>query len=116
MNLKGKAVLLAALAGVLVASGPALAQHHRGPRVHFGFAFGGPFYPAPYYYYPPPYYYYPPAVVVPQPPQTYIERGDSAESDAAQSYWYYCAGAKAYYPYVKQCPGGWQRVTPQPPG
>ncbi len=24
------------------------------------------------------------------------------------------AESKTYYPYVKECPGGWQRVTPQP--
>jgi len=32
---------------------------------------------------------------------------------AQSSYWYYCAESKTYYPYVKECPGGWQRVTPQ---
>ncbi len=31
-----------------------------------------------------------------------------------QGTWYYCAESKTYYPYVKECPGGWQRVTPQP--
>jgi hypothetical protein len=31
------------------------------------------------------------------------------------SYWYYCASAAAYYPYVQQCPEGWQPVVPQPP-
>ncbi len=58
--------------------------------------------PPPYYYYPPAYYppaYYPPA---------YVDGGQP-------SLWYYCAEAKAYYPYVTQCPGGWQQVTPQPP-
>ncbi|HEX2566405.1 MAG TPA: hypothetical protein VHL85_06070 [Burkholderiales bacterium] len=28
--------------------------------------------------------------------------------------WFYCPSAGAYYPYVKQCAGGWQRVLPQP--
>lgn len=28
---------------------------------------------------------------------------------------YYCEEAKAYYPYVQQCPGGWRQVTPTPP-
>lgn len=31
----------------------------------------------------------------------------------APSYWYYCASAGAYYPYVQACPEGWQRVIPQ---
>ncbi len=104
--------LLLALAAALLA-GPGLARAH-GPRVHFGFAFGPGFYPAPYYapyYYPPPFYY-PPTVVVPPAPQRYIERDEETD---AQNYWYYCAASKAYYPYVKQCPGGWQRVNPQPP-
>ncbi len=30
-------------------------------------------------------------------------------------YWYFCPNAKNYYPYVKQCPGGWLKVLP-PPG
>ena len=115
MKLKVPALLLA-LAATLGASAPALAHgHFGGPRVHFGFVFGGPaFYPAPYYY-PPAYYYYPPTVVVPPSPETYRERGDATNEDSTQNDWYYCADAKAYYPYVKQCPGGWQRVTPQPP-
>jgi hypothetical protein len=34
---------------------------------------------------------------------------------APADYWYYCAAAQGYYPYVKECPGGWQKVLPQPP-
>jgi hypothetical protein len=26
--------------------------------------------------------------------------------------WYYCASANAYYPYVAECPEGWQTVAP----
>ena len=111
------------IAGAVVTAGlastPALAQHHHG-GVRFGFSFGAPLYWGPGYYYPPPYYYppayyppsyYPPAAVAPSPP-AYVERNDPA--DEAQNAWYYCAEAKAYYPYVKQCPGGWQRVAPRP--
>jgi hypothetical protein len=29
-------------------------------------------------------------------------------------YWYYCPDAKAYYPYVKECPKGWMKVVPTP--
>ncbi len=109
--MKRKLWLLALLAAALV-TGPALAHAHGG-RVHFGFAFGGPVYPAPWYpapYYYPPAYYYPPVVVRPAPPPSYIEQNETADD-----YWYYCAASKAYYPYVKECPGGWQRVAPQPP-
>ena len=54
-------------------------------------------------------------MVVPSSPPTYIERDDAEREAPASAYWYYCAESKAYYPYVKHCPGGWQRVAPQPP-
>ena len=104
-----------------VASESALA-HGRG-YVRFGVFVGAPFgygYYPPYYYRP--YYspYYAPVVTVPYTPPTYIEQ-DSPQaapapqtSPAPQNYWYYCADSKAYYPYVSQCPGGWQRVAPTP--
>ena len=103
----------------MVASAPALAHgggHRHGPRVSVGFVFSGPA----FWYYPPPYYYnpyYPRVVAVPAEPTVYIERGDSyTPPEQSHGYWYYCPEAKAYYPYVKQCAGGWQRVNPQPPG
>jgi hypothetical protein len=96
----------------------------RGYGYGFGVYLGGPgwwgpgYYPG--YYYPPPYYAYPPAVVtVPTTPPVYIERGEAqaapAPDQGSQNWWYYCANPSGYYPYVKQCPGGWQRVSPQPP-
>jgi hypothetical protein len=87
--------------------------------VHFGLFVGAPGFwydpwPAPYPYYP--YsYYYPPAVVVQSSPPVYIERDGDNAAPGSSDYWYYCADAQRYYPYVKQCPGGWQRVTPHPP-
>jgi hypothetical protein len=30
-------------------------------------------------------------------------------------YWYWCAGANAYFPYVQTCPNGWQAVPATPP-
>ena len=30
-----------------------------------------------------------------------------------QSYWYFCQDPEGYYPYVKQCPKGWQKVVPK---
>src|SRR5689334_13736433 len=85
--------------------------HFRG-SVFIGGGFFAPWYwPGPYYY-PPAYYppaYYPPAYY---PPATeYIE----PQPSAAPSYWYYCPASRAYYPYVRDCPGGWQQVAPQPP-
>lgn len=98
-----------------VASVPALAWHHG--HAHFGVFIGAPgfgyppYYP---YYYPP---YYPPIGEVPSSPPTYIEQegAQPAPGPSQSNWWYYCADAKAYYPYVKECPAGWQRVAPQPP-
>lgn len=124
-----------ALAAFLAASQPASAKdrhhrHHGGARLHLGVVIGAPLYPywhaPPRYYYPAPVYYYPaPVVAVPAAPPVYIEQtqtpsasasAPAAESDAA-SWWYFCRESNTYYPYVKSCPGGWQRVTPQvPPG
>ena len=113
----------------LVASGSALAWGH-GPHVRFGVVVGGPlwwgpgYYP-PYYYYP--RYYYPPAYYPGSAaPTVYLEQGAGQPASAMQPapsvqpapqayYWYYCAESKGYYPYVKECPAGWQRVSPQPP-
>jgi len=108
-----RTLLVAVVALGTLASGSALAHGH----VRFGVFIGGPAYwPGAYYspYYSP--YYYPRVVAVPAAPPTYVEQGDERPAAAqTQSYWYYCAESKTYYPYVKQCPGGWQQVAPQPP-
>jgi len=109
MNKLIKSTLAAALVllGAL-ASGQALAWHHGRTHVGVGFYFGGPV------WYPYPYYAYPPTVVVREvPPTTYIEQGAPEAAPQQQGYWYYCADSKTYYPYVKDCPAGWQKVVPQ---
>lgn len=109
------ALLLLAAAG----SGNAWADRDHGHfDAHFGVMIGpdwGPgYFPmSPYGYYPP---YYPPVLVAPPPPPVYIEQPQApAAAPAPSDYWYYCAAPKGYYPYVKECPGGWQKVAPQPP-
>jgi hypothetical protein len=52
------------------------------------------------------------AVVVAPPAPVFVERSPPAEPPA-QVWWYWCAESRAYYPYVKECPAGWQRVAPQ---
>jgi FKBP-type peptidyl-prolyl cis-trans isomerase FkpA len=37
----------------------------------------------------------------------------TAPQSQQASFWYYCDDAKAYYPYVRECPSGWQKVVPQ---
>lgn len=78
-------------------------RHFRGP--HFSFLVGPLWWGS--WYRP----YYPP-VVVEQGPPIYIEREPDAAAPSA--YWYYCSGAKGYYPYVRECPGGWLKVPPRP--
>lgn len=97
-------------------------RHAGRSHVGVGVFIGGPafwYYPYPYAYYPPAYYepgyYDPAAAAVPYSPPTYIEQGDAQAAPAQpEASWYYCAETNSYYPYVKQCPGGWQRVAPQP--
>jgi hypothetical protein len=77
-----------------------------------------PYYPPYYAPYAPysPYSPYYPAAVAPAP-SVYVEQGGQPQfqqQQQQQGYWYYCAGSRAYYPYVKECPAGWQRVAPQP--
>ena len=120
------------VAGVSM-SGTALADRghgghgggHGGGHFGFGLYLGAPFYPYSYYPYPYPYAYpygyYPPTVVTPAQPPVYIEQGTSQEAPQqapAQSdnyYWYHCDKPDGYYPYIKECPGGWQKVAPTPP-
>jgi hypothetical protein len=101
-------VVLAVLSGSVFAHGG-----HRGGRVHFGFHFGVPLF-SPWYYHPAPAYYYPAAPVVVQPPAppVYVERSDIVPEGPGT--WYFCRESNTYYPYVKQCPGGWTRVPAQP--
>lgn len=104
-------VLLVAASVLLVNPAPSEARGHG--HVSFGVWLGpgiwgpwwGPrYYWDPYYYSPP--VYAPPVVVQPAP--------QVAPQAAPQQYWYYCQGSQAYYPYVKECPGGWMQVVPQP--
>jgi hypothetical protein len=85
-------------------------DRHRGPRV--GVFIGAPL--GYYWYGPPPYYYYPPPVIVRPEPQVYIEKAAPVPAPQARSYWHYCTSPQGYYPYVKDCPGGWLQVVPTP--
>ncbi len=90
-------------------------------RLNFGLNLGyDPFYYGsfgyrdPFFY--PPYYAYPPTVVMPSAPSVYIQQQETVPPVQPQiQYWYYCQNPDGYYPYVKQCPGGWLQVVPQPP-
>jgi hypothetical protein len=85
---------------------------HSGHHARIGIFLGAPVF-APMYY-PPSGYYYDPSP--PTAPPVYIEQEPASPEPAQQPYyWYYCADSKTYYPYVSDCPGGWQQVVPQTP-
>ena len=95
---------------------------HGGGHIGLGFYFGAPYLPyySPWYYpYSYPYYPYPPVVMAPPAPSVYIEQGNQQEpsqqaAPQQENYWYYCGNPEGYYPYVKECPGGWRKVSPIP--
>jgi hypothetical protein len=68
--------------------------------------------PAPTVLSPRPYSYYP----VPEPvaPVAVVPPIIQANPSPPANWWYYCRSSGAYYPYVKYCPSGWERVMPQP--
>lgn len=124
MTLTKLFISLLLLAGALNAN-VASAQHghhHGGARVGIYVNPWPLYYPGPRYYPYNPYYYDYPVVVTQPAPITYIERGTVAANtppDASQvaptsGDWYYCHNPDGYYPYIKNCPAGWERVPAQP--
>lgn len=109
--------LVAVSVAGLLASPDASAHGGGRARLSIGLHFGAPLYsypwhPWPYYVYAPPPVYVAPSVVQVQPP-VYVERHDPPVTDQ-QGWWYFCDKANGYYPYVKECPGGWRKVPPVP--
>lgn len=90
-----------ASSGARAPAGHVAPQRHFAGRARLGVFIGAPLY-APLFY-PAPSDYYSPAPV-------YIEQAPTP------AYWYFCPASNAYYPYVPECPGGWQPVLPQPSG
>jgi hypothetical protein len=122
---------------LLLLASPALAWNRYGwrrPRVVVAVGvspwWGPPFAPWGYFpphvvAFPPPVAVVPPPVVIqpqlPPPPPVYVEREDAPLAPEAQeqvapgpeetaSYWYYCPGAREYYPKVETCSQQWVRV------
>ena len=66
-----------------------------------------------------PYYYpgYPQTVVIQQPTVTEVQQQPVAPPVSAPpaNLWYYCDSARAYYPYVSNCPQPWRAVPAMPP-
>ncbi|PLP96274.1 hypothetical protein CYJ10_33125 [Cupriavidus pauculus] len=71
----------------------------------WGYAYDGwPYYPA-----------YSAYSAYPTTPVTYIEKGDGSDSASANDWWYRCNEPNGYYPYVQDCPAGWQVELARPP-
>ncbi len=118
MSRLSRIVLAAAVAvGCVAASATASAHWHGSVGVWIG---PGPYWYGAPYYYPPPYYAYPPAYAPAYPPAVVVDPEYSQPSvhvPPQQSFWYFCPQSNGYYPYVPECPSGWQQVTPHaPPG
>jgi hypothetical protein len=97
-------VLLVALA--LMAGCTGAWAHGHG---HFGFFVGpviGPYWGP---------WGYPPVVVERSSPVYVDSQPVVVEAAPASNYWYFCRAANGYYPYVKDCPAGWEKVMPTPP-
>lgn len=110
-------ILMVLFAGVLTAEARDRHHHDWGGGVILGPAWTpwwGPYpYSYPYAYpYAYPYGYREPSIEIEQDPSVYFQRDEGPEQ---QYYWYYCRSPKGYYPYVKRCPGGWEKVLPTSP-
>jgi hypothetical protein len=116
--------------GVFLNFGVPWPGYYWGPRYYYG--------PPAYTYYDDYYYGPPTAVVIERRQPEYVERSDVEGRSAAPSstapstsdqatanapapsqvkatnWWYWCESSKKYYPYVKECSGGFERVPPQP--
>jgi len=97
-----------------------------------GYYGSGYYAPGSFGYMPPAYVYGPPGVVTSTGGVAYIEREDGTVStqpaapEAAAAlpattpppggqWWYLCDSPRGAYPYVRECPGGWERVPAVPP-
>lgn len=97
---------------------------HHGLDLHFGYGLGLG-YGLGYYGFGLPHYYpyspvvtvpAAPVVAVPASPTAYIQHEiASAPQSQTTNYWHYCRNPEGYYPYVRDCPGGWEKISPQPP-
>ncbi|MCX7171356.1 MAG: hypothetical protein NTY41_14020 [Proteobacteria bacterium] len=66
-------------------------------------------------YYVEPTYVSPPMVALPPPAPPYAAQSQPTETPGGQ-WWYLCKKPAGYYPYVRECPSGWEKVSPTPPG
>ena len=92
-------------------SAPFYASAYYGPRYYPYYAPYAYGYPYSYPYYP---YAYAPVYAPAYAPPQYVQQQAAPVQQAAQAHWYFCPASNGYYPYVRECPGGWQSVSPVP--
>lgn len=81
-----------------------------GPGWRGNWVNGGGYY-GPYAgYYAPPVVYAPPQIVYMSPPQPMV-----LAAQPQPAVWYYCEASGKYFPYVQECPAGWQTQPATPP-
>ena len=129
-------VTIMAITAILVSGVPVMAGGGHGGGWGWGY-FGlglatGALLSYPYYYQPyyPYYAYYPyayapayspsPSVMYREREPVYSDEGAYAEPDRVRyssrnTWYYYCKESNAYYPYVRRCDGGWEKVPAVPP-
>ena len=121
--------------------GPGVRLYYGGP-LWWGapgyFGYGSPYWPPYAYATPPVYVSGPPGVVTSTAGVVYIEREQGAVATRqlppapvpapapaaapepapppSAQWWYLCDSPRGAYPYVRECPGGWERVPALPPG
>ncbi len=118
-------VAVVAVAAILLFGETVIAGEWHGGGYWHGWGWGWPYYGLgfatgaflgyPYYYYPYyPYSYYPyyPYAPTYSPSPRVIVR---ERKPATDTWYYYCRKSDAYYPYVRRCPGGWEKVPVVPP-
>lgn len=90
--------------------GPGMWRSYYGPGFWGPYGYRGYGYADPFFR---PYYTYPPAVAVPSQPPVYIQKQEPKRVQPKTDYWHYCQDPQGYYPYIRECPGGWLQVSPQ---
>ena len=130
MQMGGKVLQAGALAAMLVCACPALAatphaqpvMHHSTYARHGGVSgWHGYHHGHGFYGYWPVYFPWTYGFALPyygtsfysDAPVTYFEAGPDGVVQPS-TLWYYCRNPEGYFPYVKECPSGWQTVPAQP--
>ncbi len=89
--------------------------HYPGYYGYSAFGYQDPFFYPPVYSYPPTVIVpVTPPVVIPSTPPVYTQKKTTSSMQPQTNYWHYCSDSDSYYPYVKECPGGWLQVAPKP--